>query len=80
MPGREYTMQLLADTLIHGWDLARAIGDDDRLDPDLMEACAAWFTAVEDAYRSFGAIAARPELPPDADPQARLLAMFGRAG
>ena len=80
LPGGEYVMQLFADTLIHGWDLARAIGDDDRLDLELVEACAAWFAAVEDLYRAGGAVAARPELPPDADPQARLLAMFGRSG
>ncbi len=78
-PGREYTLQLFADTLIHGWDLARAIGVDERLDPDLVDACAAWFGGVEDTYRAGGAIAPRPEMPADADPQTRLLAMFGRA-
>jgi uncharacterized protein (TIGR03086 family) len=78
LPGREYAMQLFADTLIHGWDLARAIGADERLEPELVDACATWFTGVEEAYRGAGAIAPRPELPPDADAQARLLAMFGR--
>ncbi|HEU4399007.1 MAG TPA: TIGR03086 family metal-binding protein, partial [Actinomycetota bacterium] len=28
VPGSEYAMQLFADHLIHGWDLARAIGAD----------------------------------------------------
>ncbi|HZD72246.1 MAG TPA: TIGR03086 family metal-binding protein [Actinomycetes bacterium] len=79
-PGREYAMQLFADALIHGWDLARAIGGDDRLDPDMVEACGTWFARVEDAYRAGGAIAPRPELPAEADGQARLLAMFGRTG
>jgi len=77
-PGREYAMQLFADHLIHAWDLARAIGADERLDPALVEACAAWFTAVEDAYRGAGAIAARPAVPGGAGAQTRLLAMFGR--
>lgn len=77
-PGQEYTMQVFADLLIHGWDLARAIGADERLDPDLVEACTSWFTAMEEAYRGAGAIGPRVELPPDADAQARLLAMFGR--
>src|SRR5215468_711364 len=77
-PGREYAMQLFADHLIHAWDLARAIGADERLDPELVDACAAWFDAVEDAYRSAGAIAARPLVPGDADAQTVLLARFGR--
>jgi uncharacterized protein (TIGR03086 family) len=77
-PGAEYTRQVLADLLVHGWDLARAIGADERLDPELVEACASWFAPMEEAYRGAGAIGPRPELAPDADPQTRLLAMFGR--
>jgi uncharacterized protein (TIGR03086 family) len=79
-PGREYAMQILADTVVHGWDLARAIGADDRMDPELVEACASWFASVEDAYRAGGAIAERPQVPVGADAQTRLLAMFGRVG
>jgi len=77
-PGREYAMQLFADHLIHAWDLARAIGADERLDAELVGACTAWFVDREDAYRSFGAIAGRPPISPGADAQTRLLAMFGR--
>jgi uncharacterized protein (TIGR03086 family) len=77
-PGREYAMQLFADHLIHAWDLARAVGADERLDPALVERCAAWFTGMEDAYRGAGAIAGRPAVPDGADAQTWLLAMFGR--
>src|SRR5262245_11284419 len=77
-PGREYAMQLFADHLIHAWDLARAIGADERLDPELVDACTAWFTPIEGACRSAGAIAARPPVPDGAGAQTRLLAMFGR--
>jgi uncharacterized protein (TIGR03086 family) len=77
-PGREYAMQLFADHLIHAWDLARAIGADERLDPELVDACTAWFAPMEDAYRGAGAIAGRPPVPDGADAQTRLLAMFGR--
>jgi uncharacterized protein (TIGR03086 family) len=80
VPGAEYLHQVFADALIHGWDLARATGADDRLDPELVRACASWFAGQEDAYRSAGAIGPRPELAADADPQARLLAAWGRAG
>jgi uncharacterized protein (TIGR03086 family) len=77
-PGREYTMQLFADHLIHAWDLARAIGVDERLDPELVAACAAWFEPMEAAYRSAGAIGPAVPVAPDADDQTRLLAAFGR--
>jgi uncharacterized protein (TIGR03086 family) len=79
VPGREYALQLFADTLVHGWDLARAIGADERMEPELIDACAAWFAGVEDAYRGAGAVGPRPAIPEDADPQTRLLAMFGRS-
>jgi uncharacterized protein (TIGR03086 family) len=77
-PGREYALQLFADHLIHAWDLARAIGADESLDGRLVASCATWFDAMEDAYRSAGAIAARPLVPGDADAQTVLLARFGR--
>ena len=77
-PGSEYTLQLFADHLIHAWDLARAIGADERLDAGLVASCANWFEAVEDAYRGAGVIAARPPVPGHADAQTLLLARFGR--
>jgi uncharacterized protein (TIGR03086 family) len=78
-PGREYAMQLMADLLVHGWDLARGIGADDRLDPELVDVCRAWFADIADAYRSAGAVAPRPPVPADADAQTQLLADFGRS-
>jgi uncharacterized protein (TIGR03086 family) len=77
-PGSEYTMQLFADHLIHTWDLARAIGADERLDEELVASCATWFEPMEEAYRAAGAIAARPPVPGDAGAQTLLLARFGR--
>ena len=77
-PATEYVSQLFADHLIHAWDLARAVGADDRLDPELVEACAAWFAAMEPHYRAAGAIGERPETPPGAGAQTILLAAFGR--
>jgi len=77
-PAQEYVNQLFADHLIHAWDLARAVGADERLDPDLVDACAAWFADVEEMYRAAGVIGPRPAVPDDADAQTRLLAMFGR--
>jgi uncharacterized protein (TIGR03086 family) len=78
VPGHEYAMQLFADLLVHGWDLSRAIGADERLDPELVDACAAWFATVAGSYRAGGAVGPRVATPPDADPQTVLLADFGR--
>lgn len=77
-PGSEYVWQLFADHLVHAWDLARAIGADERLDPALVVACAGWFVEQEQAYRASGAIGPRVSVPADADPQTTLLASFGR--
>ena len=77
-PATEYVNQLYADHLIHAWDLARAVGADERLDPELVEACAGWFAKMEPHYRAAGAIGERPEVPPGADAQTILLAAFGR--
>jgi uncharacterized protein (TIGR03086 family) len=74
----EYISQLVADHLIHGWDLAVATGQKRDLDPELVAEVAAWFRSREDIYRSSGAIAARPESSSDGDPQSDLLIAFGR--
>jgi uncharacterized protein (TIGR03086 family) len=74
----EYIGQLVADHLIHGWDLAAATGQQRVLDPELVAAVAAWFRNREEIYRSSGAIAARPESTSSGNPQADLLIAFGR--
>jgi uncharacterized protein (TIGR03086 family) len=78
-PAAEYAHQLAADHIIHGWDLAAALGADRNIDPELVEACAAWFVDREDVYREVGEIGPRPGAAGDLDdPQDRLLAAFGR--
>jgi uncharacterized protein (TIGR03086 family) len=75
----EYLRQLAADHLIHAWDLADAARVNLRLDDDLVAAVIAWFAPVEATYRSYGLVGPRYPLAEDAEPQARLLAMFGRS-
>jgi uncharacterized protein (TIGR03086 family) len=75
-PKEEYAMQLAADHLVHGWDLAVATDGDTRMDPQLVHAIAVWFEEREDAYRDGGVISARLSLAGDA--QHDLLACFGR--
>ena len=73
----EYLRQLSADHLIHGWDAAVATGGDTTLDPELVSAVASWFAEREQLYRGAGIIGERVDVASD-DPQARLLAAFGR--
>ena len=80
VPGSEYAMQLFADHLVHGWDLAVALGGPAALDPDDAAAALAWFAEREDAYRAAGMIGPHLPPPPDADAGSRLLAAFGRTG
>lgn len=78
-PAPEYVRQLIADHVIHGWDLAQGIGAEDRLDPELTAVVAAWWNGVEEEYRSVGAVAARPEGVTADTPEDRLLVAFGRS-
>ena len=77
-PGRDYAEELLFDFTIHAWDLARAIGADEKLDPELVGFAVDWFGPMEEHYRSSGAIAERPPGADDADQQTLMLAMTGR--
>jgi uncharacterized protein (TIGR03086 family) len=75
-PKAEYVMQLAADHLVHGWDLAVATGGDTSMDADLVDAFTTWFDDNEAGYRGAGAIAARRQL--NGDGRHDLLARFGR--
>jgi len=77
-PAQEYLRQLTADYLIHGWDLATALGLNHRLDPELVSAVGGWFLGQHQNYLAAGAVAEPIPVGPDGDPQVRLLALFGR--
>jgi uncharacterized protein (TIGR03086 family) len=77
-PGREYLGQLTADHVIHAWDLARGINAQDRLDPDLVQFVYDFMAPQADQWAAAGVFASAVDVPADADPQAKLLAMSGR--
>ena len=70
---------LCSDTLFHTWDLARATGQDDRLDPVAVERAAEFLAPMDEAIRRPGGFGPRIEPGADADPQTRLLNFGGRA-
>lgn len=78
VPCRDYLKQQVADIAIHTWDLARAVGDDDRLDPDLVAAVWADIEPQRDMLAASGLFAAPVPVSDDAPLQDRLLALTGR--
>jgi uncharacterized protein (TIGR03086 family) len=67
-----------ADVFMHTWDLARATGQDDRLDPGFSAALVDGMEQMEDAIRGSGQYGPRVPVPDDADAQTRLLGFIGR--
>jgi len=71
-------IELPADVFMHTWDLARATGQDDRLDPDFCAQLLGQMEQMEQVLRSSGQFGARVEVPGGADTQTRLLGFIGR--
>ena len=69
---------LCTDLVVHGWDLARAGGLDDRIENEDVERVRRNMESMGDALRSPGAFGAAVEPPPDADDRQKMLAFLGR--
>jgi uncharacterized protein (TIGR03086 family) len=67
-----------ADVFMHTWDLARATGQDDRLDPDFCAELFAGMEPIEAVMRSSGQYGVRVPVGDDADAQTRMLGFIGR--
>jgi uncharacterized protein (TIGR03086 family) len=69
---------LTRDVLVHTWDLARAVGADDRLDPGWCESFYGQLQANPEALREAGMFKPAVAVGDDADAQSRLIARLGR--
>lgn len=67
-----------SDVFMHTWDLARATGQDERLDARFCAELLAAMEPIEQVMRSSGQYGPRVPVPDGADPQTRLLAFVGR--
>ena len=67
-----------SDVFMHTWDLARATGQDDRLDPDFCAQLLAGMEPMEEIIRGSGQYGPRVPVKEDADPQTRMLGFIGR--
>lgn len=67
------------DVLLHTWDLARATGQDETLDPDEVHRQWLGMQGIdEEVLRGSGHYGPRVDVPDDADEQTRLIAFSGR--
>jgi uncharacterized protein (TIGR03086 family) len=69
---------ICADLVVHGWDLARAAGLDERMDPDEVRRIHEGLKPMGDKMRGPGAFGPELEPPEGADEQAKLLCFLGR--
>jgi uncharacterized protein (TIGR03086 family) len=70
---------MLTDAAVHGWDLARATGGDETIDPDTATLLLEHWSARRDMVRGSGMFGDDVPVPDDADDTTKLLALLGRA-
>jgi uncharacterized protein (TIGR03086 family) len=75
---QEYMSEMLADAVIHGWDLSQSIGAPFAIDPAAAEDLLSWYGPFAERMRLYGVMADPVEVDPDADAATRLIAMSGR--
>lgn len=78
VPGEVYLGHRFIDVLVHGWDVAKATGQDTTMDPELVEACWTVIEPQKDLLLGSGAFGADHTAPSGADRQTALLALLGR--
>jgi len=74
-----YVGEMTVDMIVHSWDLARAIGADERLDDELVGYALEQGIARGSSLVDSGYFAAPVRVPVDADNQTKMLAIYGRA-
>lgn len=75
---RDYLWQMTVDATVHAWDLARGIGADDRLDPELVRRIHTEAEKDVEALAQSGLFDPPIHVTTHADLQARMLGLFGR--
>lgn len=76
--GQAIDLFVTGDVLVHTWDLARATGQDERLDATEVHRMLEGLLPMDELLRSSGHYGPRVEVPEDADEQTRLIAFTGR--
>ena len=76
--GQAIDMIYTVDVFLHCWDLARATGQDETLDPNKCAEILEGMWPMEEALRRSGHYGPRVDVPDDADVQTQLVAFTGR--
>ena len=69
---------ICTDLIVHGWDLSRAAGLDEHIDPNDLAAVRQAMAPMADKMRSPQAFGPEIDAPAEADEQTKLLAFLGR--
>ena len=77
-PTTEYAWEMTTDALIHSWDLARGIGADESMDPELVDLVYHRTLPFAEQLQETGLFAPPVPVPEDAPLPVKLLAIFGR--
>jgi uncharacterized protein (TIGR03086 family) len=78
LPCREYLLQMLTDAEVHGWDLAKATGQDPSLDADVVPVVLASVEENEALIRGSGVFGDAVDVGGSASDADRLLGLLGR--
>ena len=78
MPGTMMAGIAFMEHLTHGWDVAKATGQDARLPADLVSQCLEVVTPMDAMLRMPGVCGAAVSVPEDASSQDKLVAFLGR--
>jgi uncharacterized protein (TIGR03086 family) len=74
----DYLKEQVSDVTIHTWDLARAVGADERIDDELIAHVWTVFEPQKETLEASGLYASPVPVAEDAPLQTRLLALTGR--
>jgi uncharacterized protein (TIGR03086 family) len=69
---------VVGDLVVHTWDLARATGQDETLDPVEVHRMYEGMLPLDEVLRQSGHYGPKVDVPEDADEQTKLLAFTGR--
>ena len=75
---RDYLWDMTVDATVHAWDLARGIGADDQLDPELVRRIHHEIEKDTETLAASGMFDPPIPVAGHADLQTRMLALFGR--
>ncbi len=77
-PAADIAAMLIAEMVLHGWDIARATGQDYQCSKELAEALLETVEAQGEMFRQYQGFAAIVPVPDDADAFDRALSLSGR--